>query len=693
MQNRFGFKDFLTLTLLFALLIMLFLSMKQDDRKWDTFLDSQVIISEQSAALQRQASALEAFGRSIQDQNAEITNLKTQIEQALIQQSESMNRQAEAITRLAGSVNALIEGGVRIDDSASPGGSGLDLGDLGSGATSLQAAGRDESWARDGVAITYPEPFAYPSPPEEHPDFQPGGEFFELFEAQPPKLTPYLYSDVYGRRIVDGPVCESLAAYDPATLELRGLLAEAWQYDPNGMWLRVKIRDEARFSDGEPLGASDVKFTFDEVVFNAELQTERFRSTLNVIEKVEVIEDKVVEFTFRNPTFTNLREATRFVILPEHVYSQFTPSQLNQSTGLLMGSGPYRLQTFNPTDPMLGQWAPPQDIVLVRNENYWGRRPPIDRFRYKTISEYSALLVSLKNGTGDMMRGTPEQFRTQSRDPEFLEEFTPMQWPNMRSGFSFLAWNCGERDGKPTPFTDARVRRAMTHLLDRDRILRDFYDGLGEIATSPFPYGSPQNNPDITPHQYNVEKAKALLDEAGWIDRDGDGWRENERGDRFTFQYTHSKGSTISPKVGDYLRRQCRAVGIECVPTPIEWAIFSTVLDNRDFDVITMQWSQSHPESDPNQLWHSDSIRNQGDNFSQWANEEADRLIELGRVTIDDEERMKIWHQLHTVLHEEQPYTFMVNPPWIRFVRDKIQNIHPYNIGLNKFETFVAEPY
>ncbi|MEM1423756.1 MAG: ABC transporter substrate-binding protein, partial [Planctomycetota bacterium] len=486
----------------------------------------------------------------------------------------------------------------------------------------------------------------------------------------------------------------SLATYDPETLELRGLLAEAWQLDPDGLWLRAKIRDEAVFSDGHPVLAEDVKFTFDDIVFNAELQTERFRSTMNVIERVDIIDDRTVEFVFKESTFTNLRVALRELnVLPKHVYEQFTPSQLNQSTGLLMGSGPYRLATFNPDNPFVGQWAPPQDIVLVRNENYWGQRPPIDTFRYKTITGYSQILTSIRNGTGDLARGTPEQFTTVSRDTDFLEEFTPMEWPNMRSGFSFLAWNCGDRNGKPTPFVDKRVRRAMTHLIDRERVIRDFLYGMGEIATSPFPYGSKQVSPDIEPWAYDIEEAKRLLDEAGWIDRNGDGWRENEEGDRFSFKYTHSQGSTTSKRVGDYLKRQCLAVGVDVELVSIEWAIFAQVLDNRDFDVITMQWSQSHPESDPYQLWHSASILNQGDNFSQWSNAEADRLIELGRRTIDEDERMKVWHELHRVLHEEQPYTFMVNPPWIRFARQNIGNLNKYNIGLNKFETFVAEPF
>jgi len=101
-----------------------------------------------------------------------------------------------------------------------------------------------------------------------------------------------------------------------------------------------------------------------------------------------------------------------------------------------------------------------------------------------------------------------------------------------------------------------------------------------------------------------------------------------------------------------------------------------------------MAWSASSPESDPYQLWHSASIQNQGDNFAQWNSPEADRLIDLGRATLDDDERMRVWHRLHQLIHDEQPYTFLLALPWIRFIDRDVANIHPYPSGLNKEEWY-----
>lgn len=126
---------------------------------------------------------------------------------------------------------------------------------------------RDESWARPGVKIEWQRPWDFATDPRTQSGFAEGGEFTEIFEGQPPKVTPNIASDVYGRRVIDR-VCDSLAAYDPKTLEFRGVLAAAWQQDPAGLWIRVRLRDGLRFSDGEPLTAEDVRWTFDEYIFN-----------------------------------------------------------------------------------------------------------------------------------------------------------------------------------------------------------------------------------------------------------------------------------------------------------------------------------------------------------------------------------------------------------------------------------------
>ena len=630
MQNNFGLKDLIVIVLILGLFVSVWIVIFQDDRRWD----------------------------ETQKANTRLENLE--------QQLARLDRQIRERPVVV---------------AAQPG--------AGSGAS--QAA--SFAWARDGFEVTTSEPWDFSNDPYDDPNIKMGGEFVEIYEGQPPKVTPFTYADVYGRRVVDL-VCESLGWYDPKSLKMRGRLGEAWQYDPAGEWLRVKIRDEARFSDGAPVLAEDVRWTYEDLIFNDQIEAERFRSVYNAIDTVTVIGDpetsRVVEFTFKSPRFDNLNQAMGFKILPKHIYEPWTesPTQYNQSTGLTVGSGPFRFATASPDS----QWSPPGDIVLVRNEQYWGPRPPLDSYRITVISDYTTKLIAYNSGQGDMMRPNAQQFVDQRADADFLEEHDPRIWYNMRGGYSFIAWQCGPRNGERlTPFHDPRVRKAMTLMIDRDRIRRDISKNLVRPATGPFLSSTPQANPNIEPYPHDPERGLELLAEAGWMDRDGDGKLEDADGNPFTFEFTFSNGSDSTLQMANFMKADFAGYGIEMTMRTIDWSVLVDILNRRDFDAITFAWSASTPESDPYQIWHSDNIENQGDNFIQWNSPDADRLIEQGRQTLDFDERMKVWHELHNVYHEEQPYTFMNEIPWLRFTTKQSGNIQEYSSGLEYLEFWVGQ--
>lgn len=633
MQSKFGLKDFVLMMLVVLVGLGVWIKMFQDDRAWGAMQENKAKLRE--------------------------------IEQQLARLQRSLD---------AGVIAAPVSG-----PSARPAGS------------AAGSAPGSFPWAREGVEVTISQPWTYSTDPYEQEGFEEGGRFTELLEGQPPKLTPFLYADVYGRRVVDQ-VCESLGWYDPETLKMRGRLAEAWQYPPDGMWLRAKIHDRARFSDGEPVLAEDVRFSFHDVIHNEQIEAERFRGVYNGIARVEVVGDpatsKVVEFHFKETRFDNLEQAFGFKVIPKHIYSGWieSPTRFNESTGLLIGSGPFKMERVDPDD----QWTPPSDIVLVRNELYWGPRAPLAEYRYGVIQDRLALLTAYTNGQGDMMRATSEQFDAKVQDPSFLEAHNAKNWFNMQGGYSFIAWQCGPRNGRLTPFHDQRVRMAMTHLIDRDRIRRDIDKDLTRPATGPFLSSTPQADPSVTPWPYDLARARELLAEAGWVDRDNDGVLENERGDEFEFEIKFGHGSPGTLQMCEYIRGECARVGIRMKLTPIDWSTLQPTLSTRDFDAVTFAWSASAPENDPNQIWHSSSIQNQGDNFIQWNSAEADRLIEEGRRKVDADERMKVWHELHRHFHAEQPYTFLSEMPWLRFATKRSRNLQEYASGLEGHEFWVS---
>ncbi|MFZ9879957.1 MAG: ABC transporter substrate-binding protein [Phycisphaerales bacterium] len=639
MNNRFGFKDFVQIVLLFAVVLLAFLQMVQQDR-------DRVLM------------------KGIEDRLAEVSK-----QLASRGADDTLAKQLKAIEeRLANGVVAV-----------APGGSGGG----GSGGSPSGSAGRDASWAREGIAIDWQEPWEFATDPRAQPGFVEGGEFTEIFEGQPAKVTPYLSTDVYGRRVIDR-VCESLGAYDPKTLRFRGLLASAWQRDPKGMWIRVRIRDDARFSDGEPVTAEDVRWTYKDFIFNPSIEAERTRSTLDQIEDVKVIDAKTVEIAFNKSLSFNLEYSLGIYVLPKHFYAKFEPAQLNAGTGLLMGSGPYRLERLDPSD----QWSPGRDLVLARNEGYWGPRSPLDRLRFKVVQDDLARLVAYRNGEGDMIIPTSPQFVKTTKEPGWDDGNQSLQWINMRSGYSFIAWNGGMRKGRPTPFGDKRVRMAMTLCLDREKMIRDIWEGIGVVAKGSVNPESPASDPALKPWPFDPERGKALLAEVGWIDRNGDGILENEKGEPFRFEFTRSGGGEIAERISNYIKDSYSKVGILVDVRVIDWSIMQEVSKSRDFDALTMAWSASSPESDPRQIFHSESIKEGGDNFVQWSCPRADELIDAIRSELDYDKRMSLWHDFEATLHDEQPYTFIRVSPWLRFVKKDIGNVQTYKTGLEPWEFF-----
>ena len=631
MQNRFGIKDFLFALLLVATLGSVWLSMVQ----------------------------------------------KTRMELA----QDAMKAKLAEVEQQVAQVNRKLDQGVAV--------SGAAPGTSAPGAQAGAAAAAGDSWARPGVKVQrWSAPHAA-SDPSKMPGFAIGGEFVELFEAQPAKLTPYISSDVYSTRVLDR-VCEGLGTFDPTTLKMVGQLADGWQIDPDGLWIRAHINPRARFSDGQPVTSEDVRWTYMDFINNPLIEAERTRSTQDNLKDVKVIDPLTVEFVFKEAFFTNVLIALGDPILPKHYYAKFEPSQINQGTGLTMGSGQFRVAKL-PTGPedFANQWTPGEDVVLVRNEQYWAEKPPLASLRFKSIKDDLGRLVAYRNGEGSMMLPTSPQFnKVVKEEPDFAKANYELKWTNMRCGYSFIAWQCGPRNGKLTPFNDRRVRRAMTMLLDRERMIRDIWDGIGIVSKGPNNPESPASDPATKPLPFDPDQAKVLLADAGWKDRNGDGVLENEQGDTFTFEYTYATGGEISERIARFVKDSYGKAGIVVKTRPVDWSRYQELLKLRDFDAITMGWGANSPESDPRQIWHSESIKEGGDNFTQWSNKDCDALIEKGRRTMDEDQRMLVWREFERCIAEDQPYTFVRVAPWLRFVKREFGNVNTYKTGLEPQEFF-----
>ena len=472
-------------------------------------------------------------------------------------------------------------------------------------------------------------------------------------------------------------VIESLLKRNPDTLGWDGLLAQSWQASEDGKSIDFTLRDNLVFSDGMPVTAADVEFSFN-FVMDERIAAPRLRSYYDKIASVEALDEKSVRFIFAEPYFESLGLAGQMEVLAKHFYEGYLDDAetFNQSKGLLFGSGPYRLE-----DPL--NWTPDTSRVeLLRSQRYWGDvQPSYDRLIWNVIDNASARLAAFRNETIDVYTAKPVEYQSLLEDEQIKEKAQQFEFMSPNAGYNYIGWN-QQRDGNPTFFADQNVRLAMTHLTDRQRIIDEIMLGYGEIAVSPFNARSKQHNPSVEPWPADIDKARALLAEAGFLDRDGDGVLENEEGEIFEFELVYFQDSDDTKRIVLFLKDLYARAGVSLIPKPTEWSVMIDFLNQRNFDAITLGWS-SGVETDINQMFHSSQIDGGGDNFVSYRNAELDKLIDQARATVVEEERMPLWQQAESVMHETQPYTFLMRRKSLLFIDDRIQNLEITEMGLN----------
>lgn len=520
---------------------------------------------------------------------------------------------------------------------------------------------------------TLDDPFRRIRQVQQLPDYATGDWLVEAFSQVVPKLNPLTSQDIYGS-IVQAKVVESLVMRPYDTLDPTPMLAESWQIAEDGLSATFQLRRNVVFSDGEPMDADDVVFTY-RLIMNPDVTDERQRVYYRIITDVEKLGPHEVRFHFERKFYESFDRASGIGILPEHLYRDLAPEQIRNNPGLLMGTGPYRLP-----DPI--NWRPGQQIELVRNTRYWGEPGPWDRIIYRTIEKDSTQLVAFRNGELDAFGATPEQHVEMKQDEQLLAEKQLFELETLRRGYIYVMWN-QKRGDEPTVFADKRVRQAMTMLIDRKRLIDELYLGYGTVATGPFHHLGPQVDASLPPWPHDTERAITLLIEAGFTRNDDDVLRRAD-GEPFTIKFTYPAGSDMYQRLALALRDNFARAGIQVDLDPQKWALLMKSLNERTFDAISLGWS-SGLEVDIEQMFHTRAIAGLGDNRMSYASPELDALIDQAHVTLDRDERMKLWQACHRVLYEDQPYTFLARGKILLWVHKRYQNIQPMpKIGLNQ---------
>jgi peptide/nickel transport system substrate-binding protein len=381
-----------------------------------------------------------------------------------------------------------------------------------------------------------------------------------------------------------------------------------------------------------------------------------------------MVDERTVKFTYAFPYFKALDMIGGLSIIPRHIFERedFNTHSAGRAP---VGSGPYRFV----------KWETGKDIVLERYEDYWGKKHYIDRIVFKIITDNTVALQVLKKQEIDFMGLTPIQWERQTASSDFNSNFNKIRYPSL--GYSYIGWN-----QKRPVFSDRRVRRAMTMMLDRESFVQNIWYGLGTVVSGNFFIDSPDYDKTIEPWPYDPEAAAGLLSEAGWIDRDGDGLLDKD-GEPFKFEFTYPSGSSTGEQLATLLKESLTGVGIEMTIRQLEWALFTKLLDDRTYDAVTLGWSLP-VLADPYQVWHSSQVKS-GSNYIGFVNKEADRIIEEGRAEFDREKRAAMYRRLHRILHEEQPYTFLFNRNSLVALEGRFANVNVYPLGPDSTEWWV----
>ena len=426
-----------------------------------------------------------------------------------------------------------------------------------------------------------------------------------------------------------------------------------------------------------PVTARDLKFTLDLVMNPQVTAAAPFRSYLDSLESYRVVDEHTLEIKFSRAEFKH-----RSVIMvslfpmPEFLYAydetgqRYDPELLGQRFqehwyDMAPGCGPYRMVEFESG----------VKVVLERNPDYPYGGNPFDRIIYRILADQNQVPRQLRTGELSLGYLQPGQYRSEVLE---AEPDSPFADGSLQAGewweysWFYIGWNM-----RRPPFDDVRVRRAMSHAFDGDRILQDAFLGLGKRNSGPMPAIVDSYDDSIQPVPFDLAAAGALLDEAGWVDGDGDGLRDKViDGERRAFEFDLSLYGTSDEYrvLATIFKEDLARVGVRMNPKPLEWGLLLKDVYDRSFDAMTLSWT-GQPDQDFGQVWHSrEADEPRSSNHVGFADPRADAIIEEMATEFDHQRRVELAHRFHALIAEQQPYTFFYTRKrpayWQRSLKD-----------------------
>lgn len=465
--------------------------------------------------------------------------------------------------------------------------------------------------------------------------------------SSPSRLNPILANDSASSEITNW-LFNGLFKYDKDG-NVVGDIAKSFYFE-TATKLVVKLKDNVFWHDGVKLSAKDVVFTYEQIVspnvFNS------IKSNFTQIDSLSIVDDYTLEINYKQAYFKAL-EIWMVGLLPYHILKDEKNLMTSSFNKNPIGNGSYKIKEFKAN----------YDIELFANENFYDGKPNISKILYKFIPDVNTAFLYLKQGKLDLGSLTPMQISRQI-DDEFRKNYTIIETPSF--SFTYLGFNL-----ENPKFQDKRVREALSLAINKDELIDILFFGYAQVCNGPFMPNTFAYNNDISPLEQNIIKAKKLLEEAGY----------NEK-NPLSFEVVTNTGNDIRINTAQILQHQLKKVGVNMKIRVMEWQSFlNTVVHPRKFETVLLGWSLAlMPDAYP--LWHSSSAKLGGFNLVNYKNEKVDKLIEKGVSTINKDELAKIYQEIFKLISEDLPYLFLYIPEQITVVNKKIQNVSPSIIGI-----------
>jgi len=384
----------------------------------------------------------------------------------------------------------------------------------------------------------------------------------------------------------------------------------------------------------------DNKFIFSEIY----IQQKRLWDSEGILDNV----------SFENLLSENFNETEEL----QKWFNSYNNADNSYKPNLLTGLGAYQVT----------EWEASQYITIEKKENWWGSNDTSvynqaypEKIIFKIITEDASSYLALKNqeidlttriGTVKLMKLQEREYFNDNYDSDFLDQYS----------FSYMGLNMKPDGIKQKPFfTNQKVRRAMAYLVPIDEIIEVMMHGKASRQASLISPLKSTYNDTLKLIPLDIEKAKELLTEAGWVDTDGDNIRDKIiNGIKIPFSFKLSyMSSPISKEIVLMIKESLYKAGVVAEPTPMDFTLFYKNAMDHKFDAMMGGWGGSASYSNPMQLWHTSSWVTKGSNFCGFGDAESDALIEQANLTLDKEKHNNALLKLQAKVYEDQPYVFL----------------------------------